>query len=340
MPLHSLAPPHAKKVTSQHSTFIVDDLTQYGGGRPWSQPEEDLGRYAWQKDFAAVNDRIVFSGDMKGVYPGMEKLTRTFVSHKAKYLIIYDDAASKLPGRTFEWRLQTKGTLAAAGQKTYKITNGEATSLVNILSPTDADWSVTTNNIGNVLCARISYRQKDNFMVLLWPDASNLDAISEKYNSAGLAGVKVTWEGNNEYTLFQKTDNVPASAGKIDFNGNTLILIENNTAQTLISASLVNGNMLSYNSNNFFSSTDRINFGIESISADKTEVKYNIGASSASGGPKEVKITFGDLLKNSSYSLVKEGDKTRIEFKTNRKGEGAVSILPDRACRYIASIRK
>ena len=329
-----------KKVTSQHSTFIVDDLTQYGGGRPWSQPENDLGRYAWQKDFAAVNDRIVFSGDMKGVYPDMEKLTRTFVSHKAKYMIIYDDAASKLPGRNFEWRLQTKGTLSEAGQKTYKITNGEGSSLVNILTPTEADWSVTTNNIGNVLCARLSSQQKNNFMVLLWPGASNLNAISQKYNSAGVVGVKVTWEGNNEYTLFQKTDNIPASAGNIDFNGNTLLLIENNAGKNLISASLVNGNKLSYNSVNYFSSTDRINFGIESISADKAEVKYNIGVSSASVSPKEVKIILGGLIKNSSYYLIKEGDKTGIEFKTDRKGQAFVSISPDKACRYIASNKK
>jgi hypothetical protein len=158
------------KVTSQHSTFIVDDLTQYGGGGAWSQPEKDQGRYAWQKDFAAVNDRIVFTGDMKGVYPNMEKLLRTFVSYNAKYIIIYDDAVSNTPGRKFEWRLQTQGTLENRGEKTYQVAKGAGSALIKILTPTEIDWSVTTNKIGNILRARLSDQQKNNFLVLLWPN--------------------------------------------------------------------------------------------------------------------------------------------------------------------------
>ncbi len=267
----------------------------------------------------------------------MEKLLRTFVSHKAKYIIIYDDAVSSTPGRKFEWRLQTKGTLENEGEKTYKVTNGAGSTLIKILSPTEVNWSVTINKIGNILHARLSDQQKNNFLVLLWPNASNLNAISENYNTSTAEGVKITIDGNNEYTLFQKADHVNASVGNIDFNGNTLILIENNTGKSMLSVSLVNGDRLSYNSINYLSTDKLMNFGIESISADKTEVIYHFGPSSGSGDSPESKIILGGLLKNTTYYLKKEGETTGIEVKTDRKGQGAVIINLTQSCRYFAS---
>jgi hypothetical protein len=324
------------KITTQHSTFIVDDQTQYGGGGTWSQPKK-LSQYAWQKDFAEVNDRVVFSGDMKGVYPNMEKLNRTFVSHKAKYIVIYDDAASAISGRTFEWRLQTKGELAAAGEKTYNITNGDANALAQILSPAEAEWSVTTNKIGNILRARLSGQKTNKYMVLLWPNATELNAVSENIDAEEALGVKVTLDGKNEYTLFGKTENQPAEVGKILFNGNTLLLFENED-ESFSSASLVNGNKLTHHAVNYFSSAEKINFGIENISPEKTEVLYSVGPSSETESPENVEATLGGLIKNKTWYLIREGDKTGVEFQTNDNGEATVSFELNENCKYLATI--
>jgi hypothetical protein len=166
---------------------------------------------------------------------------------------------------------------------------------------------------------------------------SNLNAISENYNNSTAEGVKITIDGNNEYTLFQKADNVNASVGNIDFNGNTLILIEKNAGKSLLSASLVNGDKLSYNSMNYLSTDKRMNFGIESISPDKTEVIYQFGPSSGSGDSPESKIILGGLLKNTTYYLKREGETTGIEVKTDKKGQDEVIINLNQACRYFAS---
>jgi hypothetical protein len=323
------------KITTQHSTFIVDDATQYGGGGAWSQPKK-LSQYAWQKDYAEVNNRVVFSGDMKGVYPNMKKLNRTFVSHKAKYIVIYDDAASATTGRTYEWRLQTEGELTAAGEKTYNITNGNANALVKILSPAEADWSVTTNKIGNILRSRLSNQQNNRYMVLLWPNASDLNAVTENINTEGALGVKVVLDGKKEYTLFGKTENQPAETGKISFNGNTLLLFENED-ESFSSASLVNGNKLTHNAINYFSSDEKINFGIVNISPEKTEVLYSVGPSSETNIPENVEATIGGLTKNKTWYLIKEGEKTGVKFSTNSEGEGNVLLNVSKSGKYLAS---
>ena len=324
------------KVTTQHSTFIVDDETQYGGGGAWSQPKK-LSQYAWQKDFAAVNDRVVFSGDMKGVYPNMEKLNRTFVSHKANYIVIYDDAASATAGRTFEWRLQTKGELTPAGDKTYSITNGEVSALAQILSPAEAEWSVTTNKIGNILRARLDNQQTNKYMVLLWPNADNLDAVSEKINTEEALGIKVTLNGKNEYTLFGKTENRMAEIDAVSFNGSTLLLVENED-KSLSSASLVNGNELTFQSVNYFSSEGKINFGIETVSPKKSEILYAVGPSSETVNPGNTEVTLGGLAENKKYFLIQEGDKTGVAFETNDNGEASVELDLSENRKYLASV--
>ncbi len=324
------------KITTQHSTFIVDDQTQYGGGGAWSQPKK-LTQYAWQKDFVEVNDRVVFSGDMKGVYPNMQKLNRTFVSHKAKYIVIYDDAASATSGRTFEWRLQTEGEMVAAGEKTYNITNGDANALVKILSPAEADWSVTTNNIGNILRARLASQQNNKFLVLLWPNAANLDAVEENIDTEHALGVKVGMEGNNEYTLFQKADNQTATAGEIQFNANTLVLLENDN-QLVTEASVVNGNRLTHQSVNYFSSNHRINFGIEDISPDKSKMLYSAGPASGTGNSLMAEVTLGGLNENQTYYLIKEGEKTGVKTETNAQGEASVTFDISDSFKYMLSV--
>jgi hypothetical protein len=329
------------KITTQHSTFIVDDLTQYGGGGPWCQPEADQSRYAWQKDFFTVNDRVVFSGDMKGVYPNMVKLNRTFVSHKANYIIIYDDAVSSTAGRTFEWRLQTEGTLTSAGAKTYRITRGNGSALVRILSPETADWSTTTStaiNIdGRILRARLTGQQSNQYLVMLWPNAADLNTIAENYNTFSTIGVKVSTGGNNEYTLFQKADNQVASAGNIYFKGNTLLLVEDASDNSLKSVSLVNGDSLIYNSIWLFGSNNRINFGIDSISPDTSYLVYSIGPSSNSDTTSETRIGLGGLSANTTYYVFKEEETSSIEFTTDGDGYGGFYLDLDAPCRLIVS---
>jgi len=325
------------KVTTQHSTFIVDDLTQYGGGGPWSQPEKDLSRYAWQKDFFAIDDRVVFSGDMKGVYPGMDKLNRTFVSHKANYIVIYDDAASSTAGRTFEWRLQTQGTLTSSGEKTYEISRGNGSAMAKIVYPVEADWSQTTNKIGKILRARLNDQQSSQYLVLLWPNAENLDALSENYNSSAAIGIKVTTDGNNEYTLFQKTDNESGSAGNIQFNGNTLLLIEDESENTLKSFSLVNGDTLLHNSTTWFSADNRINFGFETMSGDTSEIICNAGPSFNSDTTAGVIITLGGLSANSNYYVFKEEETSSIEVVTDGNGQGEFQLDLDASYKLIVT---
>jgi hypothetical protein len=329
------------KVTTQHSTFIVDDRTQYGGGGAWCQPEEDQGRYAWQKDFFAVDDRVVFSGDMKGVYPNMSKLDRTFVSHRANYIIIYDDAVSSTAGRTFEWRLQTEGTLLSAGEKTYRISHGNGSALVRILSPAAADWSTTTStseNInGRILRARLTGQQSNQYLVLLWPNAVDLNAVTEQYNTASTIGVKVSTGGHHEYTLFQKRDNDTASAGNIHFNGNTLLLVENSTDHKLITASLVNGDSLAFYANTLFSSDNRINFGIDSISADTSELICHIGPSINSDTTRDVNVTLGGLSANTTYYVFKDAETSGIEFSTDGEGKGTFQIDLDASYKLTVS---
>lgn len=328
------------KVTTQHSTFIVDDLTQYGGGGQWCQPK-DQSRYAWQKDFFAVDDRVVFSGDMKGVYPNMDKLNRTFVSHKANYIVIYDDAASSTTGRTFEWRLQTEGTLTSSGEKTYRISRGNGSALVSILSPAEADWSTTTStseNInGKILRARLSGQQSNQYLVLLWPNAADLNAISENYNTSSTIGVKVTTGGNHEYTLFQIEDDQPASAGGISFNGNSLLLVEDESANSLKSAALVNGDSLVMNSTTWFSADNRINFGIDSISPDTSWLIYSVSPSFNSDTLRGVNIVLGGLPASTTYYVFKEEETASIEFATDGDGEGAFQLDLDATYKLIAS---
>ena len=329
------------KVTTQHSTFIVDDLTQYGGGGPWCQPEADQSRYAWQKDFFAVDDRVVFSGDMKGVYPNMNKLSRTFVSHKADYIIIYDDAASSTAGRTFEWRLQTEGTLTDAGDKTYRISRGDGSALVRILYPAAADWSTTTStaiNIdGRILRARLTGQQANQYLVLLWPNAADLDAIAEQYNTASTMGVRISAGGNHEYTLFQKTDDEPAAAGGLQFNGNTLLLVEDGSDSRLLTASLVNGDSLAFHSTRVFSTDNRINFGIDSILADTTGMICQVSPSFNSDTALGVHITLGGLLSNTTYYAFKEEETGSLEFTTDALGEGGFYLDLDASYRLIVS---
>jgi hypothetical protein len=329
------------KVTAQHSTFIVDDLTQYGGGGPWCQPEADQSRYARQKDFFEVNDRVVFSGDMKGVYPNMEILNRTFVSHKTNYIVIYDDAASATTGRTFEWRLQTEGTLTSAGEKTYRISRGNGSALVRILAPAAAGWSTTAStaiNIdGRILRARLTGQQSNQYLVLLWPNAADMNAISENYNTSSTIGVKVSTGGNNEYTLFQKADYQAASAGNIYFRGNTLLLVEDASDNSLKSASLVNGDSLMVNSTRWFGTDNRVNFGIESISPDTSELVLSIGPSSDSDTTREARVGLGGLSANTTYYVFKEEETTSIEFTTDGSGEGGFYLDLDASYKLILS---
>jgi len=313
------------KVTTQHSTFIVDDLTQYGGSGPWCQPETDQSRYAYPKDFFAVDDRVVYTSDMKGVYPDMEKLDRIFVSHQAKYIIIYDNAASATTGRTFEWRLQTEGTLTNKGDKTYQISHGNGSALAGILSPSAANWSTTTNKIGNILRARLSGQKENKYLVILWPNASDLNAISETYDDATVLGVKIEAAGQNEFTLFQKDDAVHASAGAIQFSGNTLLLTEDNADNRLNTAMLVNGDSLSVNAASYFSADQKVNFGIESISADTSEVVYSLGPSSFSV-EDSVNVKLGALSPSTTYYLFKEVETSSVEINTDMNGSGMVKI--------------
>ncbi len=122
--------------------------------------------------------------------------------------------------------------------------------------------------------------------------------------------------------------------------GNTLLLIENNADKKLSSASVVNGNYLRFNSINYFSADQRLNFGIGSISEDNAQVVYYIGPSSASQDPLKVKITLGGLLKNTAYSLIKEKVTTGTEFKTDQKGQAVLSLEIDVPSRIIAIKRK
>ncbi|MEE9460545.1 MAG: T9SS type A sorting domain-containing protein, partial [Bacteroidales bacterium] len=233
------------------------------------------------------------------------------------------------------------GTLANAGEKTYRISRGNGSALVRILSPTAADWSTTAStaiNInGRILRARLTGQQSNQYLVLLWPDAADLNAISENYNTSSSIGVKVTTGGNNEYTLFQKADNESASAGDIHFNGNTLLLIENESENNLVSASLVNGDSLSYNSTTWFSADNRINFGIESISADTSELVCNFGPSSDSDTTQGVNITLGGLSANSTYYVFKKQETSSIEFTTDANGSGAFQIDLDASYKLIVT---
>ena len=329
------------KTTLQHSTFIVDDQIQYGGGGPWCQPEKDQSRYAYPKDFFAVDDRVVFSGDMKGVYPNMDKLDRTFVSQKAKYIVIYDDAASSTTGRTFEWRLQTEGTLTSSGDKTYKISRGDAGALVKILSPADANWSTTAStseNIdGRILRARLEGQQDNKYLVVLWPNASSMNAITENYNTATALGLKVTTEGKNEYTLFRKQVNEGGTAGNIGFNGNTLLLVEDEAEGNLVSASLVNGETLVFNSVHYLLADNKINFGIESISPDTSEVIYTVGPSSDSDTTGGVTLQLGGLSVNSTYFAFRDDETTSTEIITDAQGEGSLQIDLNATYKLIVS---
>ena len=318
------------KITLQHSTFIVDDRTQYGGGGPWSQPTNYPDNYARQKDFFAVDDRVVFSGDMKGVYPGMEKLDRTFVSHKANYIIIYDDANSVSADRTFEWRLQTEGNLTSLDERTYRISNGNGSALARLLAPEAANWGTTTSPStlinGNILRARLEGQQTNQYLVLLWPNASNLNAITENYNTPTAIGVKVTAGANNEYTLFQKNDHVAAMAGTIHFNANTLLLVENESGDNLVNVSVVNGDSLSYNGITLFSADKRINFGIESISDDLSGMACTIAPSSGSDTTGGVNISLGGLKSNTTYYAFREDEASRIDLLTDENGKGIVHL--------------
>jgi len=321
------------KTTLQHSTFIVDDRIQYGGGGMWCQPEKDQGRYAYPKDFFAVDDRVVFTGDMKGVYPDMEKLERTFVSQKAEYIIIYDDVRSETAGRTFEWRLQTEGNLAAAGEKTFEISRGNGSALARILAPSEADWSQTTNKIGNILRARQTGQQADRYLVLLWPNAADLSVVKNTIDNASVLGVQVEHQGQVEYTLFQKVAGNTAEVGSVQFSGNTLLLCQAITGQELLSAMLVNGDSLIVDSVRYFAADQRVNFGIENISSDTSEIIYRLGPSSSSVTGDSVLISLGGLAPSTTYYFFKETEAEGIEVHTDANGTGSVKTGMDTTCR-------
>ncbi len=315
------------KITTQHSTFIVDDLTQYGGGGGWCQPETDQSRYAYPKDFFTIDNQVVFSGDMKGVYPNMEKLDRTFVSRMANYFVIYDDVESATAGRTFEWRLQTKGNLSTSGSKTYEVSNGNATALARILAPAEANWSLTTNKIGNILRARLEGQQVNKYLVILWPNnTSNLSQVDATIDNASTLGVKVENGVQYEYTLFQKEPEVTGNTGPILFNGNTLLLNENIAGSKMASVMLVNGDTLRFNSAEYFSASQKVNFGIESISSDTSEVVYSLGPSSSSVIEDSVNINLGGLTPSTHYYLFKEEETSGMEVITDANGTGSVKI--------------
>jgi hypothetical protein len=254
------------KITTQHSTFIVDDATQNGGGGGWCQPPDAPGLTAWPLDYFATNERAVFRGDLHGTYASMTRLTRTFVSQQARYFVIYDDALSAATNRTFEWRLQTNGTLADLGNKTYQITSGAATTLAKIYYPTTAVWSDTTNKIGNILRARLTGLTENRFMVLLWPNATNLNAVRENYNSDSTLGLRVAQGGNFEYTLFAK-GNQGIAAGPVKANAAAVVAsTDSHSIINLQQASVINGTSFDFSGLSYFRSTTPINYSFDSTS--------------------------------------------------------------------------
>ncbi|MFO7933451.1 MAG: T9SS type A sorting domain-containing protein [Bacteroidales bacterium] len=327
------------KTTLQHSTFIVDDRIQYGGGGTWCQPEQDQSRYAYPKDFFAVDNRVVFSGDMKGVYPDMEKLDRTFISQKAEYIIIYDDVRSETSGRTFEWRLQTEGNLSAAGEKTFEISKGNGSALARILAPMGADWSQTTNKIGNILRTRQTGQQANKYLVLLWPNAADLSAVKSTIDNASVLGVKIEHNGQHQYTLFQREAGNTAETGSIRFSGSTLLFHQAMTGQKLLSAMLVNGDSLIVDSVRYFAADQKVNFGIESISTDTSEIIYRLGASSSSVTGDSVRISLGGLTPFATYYLFKGAEAEGVEVNTDANGTGYVKTDLETISRFALTKR-
>lgn len=317
------------KVSQNHSTFIVDDETQSGSGGGWSQPSM-LSKLAWQKDVFAVNNRVVFTGDMTGVYSDMQKLERTFVSHKAGYILIYDQAQSNSAGRTFEWRLHTTGDLNDLGNRTYDVENGNANALTNILLPADAQWSTTTSEAtsmdGKVLRSRLENQQANNFLVMLWPNGSNLDALTESYETPEYNGAKVLVDGRAEYTLFKNESEKRSTLNNFSFSASTLLLVEQDAGQILESALLVNGDSLLYGDQFAMYADMPLNFGLESINPDASEMRFLIAPSSGTEEGQTSHIELGKLSPNTQYSVFIDQDAVPLEMMSDSEGRGSIDL--------------
>lgn len=330
------------KVTQNHSTFIVDDETQAGGGAGWGQPKSP-DQYAWQKDVFAANNRVVFTGDMTGVYTDMQKLERTFVSHKAGYILIYDQARSNSAGRTFEWRLQTTGDLNGLGDQTYKVEKGNASVLTHILQPTTAQWSTTTSDAsqidGKILRARLEGQQENNFLVMLWPNGTNLDALTESYETPEYNGAKVSIDGRAEYSLFKNESEKRSTLNNFSFSASTLLLVEEEANQILESALLVNGDSLSYGEQFAMYADMPLNFGLESMDPDGSEMRIRIAPSSGTMVGQQSHIELGKLIPDTHYTVFFDQDTSPIEMISDSNGWGSITLdLEEELCLFISKL--
>jgi hypothetical protein len=328
------------KVTTQHSTFIVDDATQNGGGGGWCQPPDTPAKTAWPLDCFVTGERAVFRGDLHGTYANMARLTRTFVSQQAKYFVIYDDALSATANRTFQWQLQTAGTLADQGDRTYKVTSGAAATLVKLYDPSTAVWSDTTNKIGNILRARLTGQTESRFMVLVWPNAANLDAVREHYVSDSTLGLRVAQGRNYEYTLFAKGSQGIA-AGPIKAKAAAVVVAKDSSMVYPYKVGVSNGTSFTYSGCNIsFNSTTPVNFTIDYYSTpilDEPTVLHVAPAAGTDtsmiaqlsigtdGGQGHVVVISNDGVKDSSG--IYQGNNAYITLKCNK--EYQIYLIPN-----------
>ncbi len=310
------------KITTQHSTFIVDDATQFGGGGTWSQPQS-VDKWAWPKDYFCSGERVVFSGNMQGVYSNMDYLVRTFVSQEAKYILIYDHARSSTGGRTFEWRLQTEGDLTDLGDKVYRVSNGGGSALVKLYSPDEGNWSTTSNKIGNILRVRLTGQQENRFLVLIWPGGDDLSMVEESYNTASGLGLKVSRGGVEEYSLFCWEEGRLIEVGDIECRGNTVLLVVDKVSGELLRGLVVNGDSLLYKGVEYFSSDNLVDYSIEYIEVGGGGGIYRVVASSGSDTVSGVHIKIGGLRGGYSYPVEVNGE---YEGEVSTDSEGRLSM--------------
>lgn len=317
------------KVSIHHSTMVVDGATQYGAGGGWSQPQV-LSRWAWPRDFCASGGLVAYTGNMKGVYPNMTKLDRTFASQRTNYIVIYDDMQSTA-SRRYDWRMQTPGaaTLADQGSATYKVTSGTATALVKKYAPAAGAWTTDayTANDGNLslkaLRINMTGQTSQRFMVLIAPNAADLTMVTDNYDNATTLGVKVSLGGKTEYTLFGKTSAI--SAGDVTATAATVLTSEDQAGNTLEYAAVSNGNSFTYKSTRYFASNTKVSIGMDYAAGSGDGGVFTVRASSESDTAGGAQVTIGGLRASTSYPVSVNGT-SQGNSTANASGELTVSV--------------
>ena len=205
------------RYAADHNTILVDGAGQLGEGISWAQPFANMENIGRITEFHGSPGYVFFTGDATGYYPKLSEYLRSVVFAANRYYVVFDSIKAPQPVR-INWHFHGPAGWQAAGGKSWRIIQDEASLDLRVFEPLDASANLVSKKSGTRQMLDLQTgagTRQTSFLGSFIPQPAG--ETVQHLQSSSAAGLRVIRPGGEDFVLMAKAgpilvDNLTAAA--------------------------------------------------------------------------------------------------------------------------------